>query len=775
MRSTLFVRLGRRWKTGSLNVKLLLTIVSLMLVSLLVSLVTFVVGTALTQDRLVEQQLLADAELVSQVLEARARTVATASDLLANDPHIVTSVQLDSEKALGELNSRAIVVRDRFDLDLIQIYDGQGQARTNLMLSSLYRESSLLSLVETIGPVVRVVDGHMLLLSRVTMPEGEGTVVTGLDLETELNRLILRYRLSADLGLSVDDFQVATRESLKLDADAGPSEGYYRWNMALHLGVTPVQILLLRSTTDVAHVTGTGVMVMVGSTVLTTALLVGVSVLITRSIAQPIKQLSIAAESVAQGDLSQRVEIAGNPFAIGEEDEIGVLATVFNEMVERLRGLYETLEAKVKARTQELATAAEVARAVSSSLDLDVALRRSLRLIHQQFGFYDVAIYVVEADRLVLREATSEGGRRLKAREFQVTVGHGSLVGCAATTRQPCVAQDITQDPRYLPVPELANVASEATIPLLVGETVIGVLDVQSRHKDTFTPEMVQLLVTLADQLATGVRNAQLYTQQRQTAERLSAANARLQELDEIKNQFIQNVSHELRTPLALIRGHAEMLESGMLGELEGEQCQSIDVIARRARVMAQLVEDITALLEVEVQEAPETYVDVTELTKVVVKDFATLAERNCIDLGAEISAEVPPVRGREHQLRKVWDNLINNALKFTLEGGRVRVRLYCKNGRVTFQVSDTGIGIPPEKQAHVFERFYQVDGSIRRRYGGSGLGLALVKEITQAHGGEVTLESAPEAGSTFTVVLPSSDCAEHVTLWEKQTAYCAD
>jgi len=585
-------RLIHRWRPRSLNAKLLLPIVGLMLISLLGSTLVFVAGTALTRNQLLEQQIAADAERVAEAMKARVETVTSAATMLASDPRVFVAAQEDGEEPLSVLNSRAVVVRDRLGLDLIQIYDQQGEARANLMLSNLYHESSLLGRVGADAPVVRVVEGRALLLSRATMPDEGGTVIAGIDLEPELQRLVSRYRLSADLGLSVAGFHVGTREDLPFESPDGQTDGQYSRHLPLTLGETSVDLLLVRPTSDIAQVTNTGLSVMVGSMLLTTLLLMGLSAVVIRAIVRPIRRLSAAAAIVSRGNLKQQMEMTylASPFGIGNEDEIGLLAATFNRMVDELRGLYQDLEAKVEARTGEL-----------------------------------------------------------------------------------------------------------------------------------------------------------------------TAANARLKELDRTKDEFIQNVSHELRTPLALIRGYVELLESETLGELQEEQRQPVAIIARRCRIMTKLVEDITTLLEIEARPPEMAPVSLSALAQTVVEDFEDLAERNRLALHAEIAPHLPPVMGEERYLHRVVDNLVNNALKFTPAGGAVALQLFQENGRVILQVSDDGIGIPAEKQARVFERFYQVDGSTRRRYGGTGLGLALVKEIVEAHGGQVTLESELERGSRFRVAIPAT------------------
>lgn len=757
------------WRSSSLSAKITISIAVLMFVSLLVSTLTFVLGTARTRKQLLKRQVAADTERVTETMGQRVSIVADAAALLANDPAVFTAARQDTEASLEVLNSRAVVMRDRFDLDVIQIYDREMQARTNLMLSTLYRESEFLDLADSNTPVVRVVDDRALLLSRATMPYESGAVIAGIDLETELYRLISQYRLSADLCLSVDDFRVGTSENLTFNSQGSQMEEGYIRNLTLTLGQTPVDLSLMRPATDVKQVTTTGLIVMIGSLVLTTFLLITLGAFITRSIAHPVHQLSLAADKVAQGKLDERVEIdqSFNVFGFGERDEIGLLAKTFNSMVRDLRMVYDDLEARVEARTSDLSMAAEIAEAVSSSLDLDQVLRTSTRLIREQLGLYHVGIWLTEtgASYLLLHATDDdEAGYPLDRRGLRLAIGSSSLIGTAASTAEPAVALDVSKDPLYLESPHLPETRSEAAIPLLVGESVIGVLDVQSTQTGLFSQDTIKLLSTLADQIATGVHHAQLYDQQRQTAEHLAEANARLQELDRTKDDFIQNVSHELRTPLALIRGYAESLESGLLGELKDEHRRPISVIARRSRMMTRLVDDITALLEVETREPEMAPVSLPELVRAAAEDFQALTERKHLTLRTEVAADLPPVMGQKHHLRRVIDNLVSNAVKFTPQEGAVTIRLSQNDGHVSLQVADTGIGIPLEKQAHVFERFYQVDGTISRRYGGSGLGLALVKEIIELHHGEVGLESETGHGSTFTVKIPAiGSCREEI------------
>ena len=143
------------------------------------------------------------------------------------------------------------------------------------------------------------------------------------------------------------------------------------------------------------------------------------------------------------------------------------------------------------------------------------------------------------------------------------------------------------------------------------------------------------------------------------------------------------------------------------------------------------------------------------ELALAAVEDFQAAADRAGLELKIEVTPDLPAVSGATIHLRRVLDNLINNALKFTPAGGSISVCVQSNAQHVVLQVKDTGIGIAPDQQERIFDRFYQVGSFSKRQYGGVGLGLALVKEIAEAHGGTVTVESRENEGSTFTVTLP--------------------
>jgi len=293
-------------------------------------------------------------------------------------------------------------------------------------------------------------------------------------------------------------------------------------------------------------------------------------------------------------------------------------------------------------------------------------------------------------------------------------------------------------------------------VPVQVGGRLHGALGAgHSGEKHTWHPDDLRLLEAVAQQLGLVMENVRLFEEAQQRTEELAAALVQLEEMDCLKDEFIQNISHELRSPLALIRGYAEMLDAGELGEIPPDQRQPVGIIARRARMLSDLVKDITLILEAEVSLPEPEPVPLDELVRNAVEDFQVEIEQAELSLLSESAPDLPPVSGAYTYMRRVLDNLIGNAVKFTPAGGTITVRLRQESEEVALEVSDTGVGIPADKLERIFDRFYQVDGSARRRHGGVGLGLALVKEIVEAYGGRVTVQSEVDGGSTFTAYVP--------------------
>jgi len=229
-----------------------------------------------------------------------------------------------------------------------------------------------------------------------------------------------------------------------------------------------------------------------------------------------------------------------------------------------------------------------------------------------------------------------------------------------------------------------------------------------------------------------------------------------LRRLENLRQEFVANVSHELKTPLAAIKAYAETLRIGAMCD-EQHRDRFVQRIEEQADRLHALILDMLRLARMESgKEAFEiTDVDLAAAVDACVSQRAQEASLKHITLQIDRADQNMRVRADEEGLRTILNNLVDNAIKYTPEGGQVTVR-WSRNGTMAvLQVADNGIGIAREDQNRIFERFYRVDRARSRELGGTGLGLSIVKHLAQSFGGSVALESRPSEGSTFEVQLP--------------------
>ena len=290
---------------------------------------------------------------------------------------------------------------------------------------------------------------------------------------------------------------------------------------------------------------------------------------------------------------------------------------------------------------------------------------------------------------------------------------------------------------------------------LLLGQTLVKMgLVTRETIDQTITSQIIELHAALQE----ANRTLELRVSER-TAELKRAMN-RLTELNQLKTNLISNVSHELRTPLAHIKGYVELLEEEELGDLTLEQGKAMSVISRATVRLGHLIEDLIAFSTASREgiELKLEAISIAEMAREIIDRSNAKATQEGVKLRLSVRKGISPVRADAEKLNWVIYQLLDNAIKFTPEGGRIKVWAEQVNGFVTIAVTDTGIGIPPDKLDEVFEPFHQLDGSPTRRYAGTGLGLALVKQIVEAHGSKIIAESMEDKGSTFRFELPVHD-----------------
>jgi signal transduction histidine kinase len=239
-----------------------------------------------------------------------------------------------------------------------------------------------------------------------------------------------------------------------------------------------------------------------------------------------------------------------------------------------------------------------------------------------------------------------------------------------------------------------------------------------------------------------------------ETVQRLLAEqNERLRELDRLKDEFVSLVSHELRTPLTSIRGYVELMLSE---ELNDDQRRFLGIVDRNSERLLDLVSDLLFLAQIEAGKLAIEVgsLDLKKLVEECIEASEAVAESRGVELEATIE-QLPKIEGDRTRLQQVLDNLLSNALKFTPSGGRVDVHLKRAGETAVLEVADTGLGIPAEERARLFERFFRSSSATENAIPGTGLGLTITKAIVERHGGRIEIESAENAGTTVRVHLP--------------------
>jgi signal transduction histidine kinase len=439
-------------------------------------------------------------------------------------------------------------------------------------------------------------------------------------------------------------------------------------------------------------------------------------------------------------------------FGAEDEEVLSLLASQVGVALANAR-LYEGLRTTLNRLTRLM----EVDVAISSELDLDALLRTISETTSNLLQAERSTVFIVDRDRGELWSRVAEG---LDRQEIRIPLQIG-VAGVVATSGAPVRINDAYADPRFhAGVDKRTGYQTRSILCAPMRNArgqVIGVFEVLNKQGGGFTPLDEQLLASLSSHAAVAIEKAQLYDEVQQ-------AYVQLQTLDRLKSEFLSTISHELRTPLWPILGYAEILLSGTLGELPGATRRGVQAIAESARRLLTLIESLLVFIRLDQGEVALSRepVEVLPLVRRVIGTFQGRAVERAVDLVAEVPDDLPRLLADPQELAMALNHLVDNATKFTPAGGRITVRarpVSSQDGAsgVELAVQDTGVGIPAHLQAKVFERFYQVDGSLKRQYSGAGIGLAVVKQIIEAHGSRILLDSEPGRGATFRFVLPTA------------------
>jgi signal transduction histidine kinase len=424
-------------------------------------------------------------------------------------------------------------------------------------------------------------------------------------------------------------------------------------------------------------------------------------------------------------------------------------------------------------RERELEVAREIAHAfmaAATPLELyRLALARLTPLVRASFS----SVFLRDPhDPTLLKLACAHNWPQSSARylgDLRVRVGRGPT-GKAVAESMPFHVHDVFADAAlrewWEPAREL-GFKSFISLPLRTADEASGALTFYFAEAHELNRDDTHLLVLIADQLAvTGARAESVVTlrrdleQMRVERDRLIARASETEDARRMKEEFLSNISHELRTPLTSIMGYTDLLTSGAVGELDAEQRTAVGRIESSAQVLMRLISDLLELSEVRLGRSA---------LNMAPEDAVMIARRALDEAGAppagvqlqfEPGTQRLPLLTDGEKATKVLVNLLTNAYKFTSQGSvtlSVRAVRDETNSAIEWVVRDTGIGIPPNQQAAIFDEFRQVDGSSTRLYGGTGMGLALSRALTVLLGGRLQLSSAEGSGSEFRFVVPTA------------------
>ena len=436
---------------------------------------------------------------------------------------------------------------------------------------------------------------------------------------------------------------------------------------------------------------------------------------------------------------------------------VGVLAGL---VIGRLRDTLNAERSRAEARAAEaerlrdelghrvdvLETANRCARALGSSLELDEAFGAFIRELRGLVPFERTAIVLVEGNTATTMATAGRGAGDVFPPGNSDPI-EGSLLERVLdgkmVVRRDLNERDSPADEQLLAL----GLRSELVTPLLLGARTIGMLSLSRDRPDAFSEDEVELVSLLGRLVATAVQNIRAYEAERRRVEELAR-------LSQLRADFVSLVSHELRSPMAAVIGAARTLQDRWRMLTADQRESFLALIGDETARLADLVGDVLDTSRIEAGTFSYRFEEV-DLGRVVDEavETAALAQQD-VPVVASVRGALPAIRGDRTRLRQVLGNLIENAVKYSPEGGEVRVSAAAANGAVRIAVRDAGPGIPGDQQGRIFEKFGRVDvpGASKP---GTGLGLFIARSIAEAHGGSLDVSSGAEPGSTFTLTLP--------------------
>lgn len=475
----------------------------------------------------------------------------------------------------------------------------------------------------------------------------------------------------------------------------------------------------------------------------------------------PLTRSEMALPLIVKGSVVGALDVQSNqPNAFNEED-VRALTTLAAQIAVAIDN--SNLYQETQRRASDMTFLFDVTNIAAAAETLDEALQSVAGHLHDSLKALVVGIYLpsVYADTLgtgeeytVLQPIAISGTRQpiSEIAEVRLDTPNNMLVD-VATTLEPMVINHIEDESTYLPIASEAR--SALIMPISTGNELVGLLVMEDHRRNAYDENVFALVLTLVGSLAAIIQNVVL-------VDELTATNEQLLELDRLKSDFLANMSHELRTPLNSIIGFSRVMLKGIDGPLTEMQEQDLTTIYNSGQHLLMLINDVLdqAKIAANKMDLKLDYFEAKPLVEAVKSIAIGLLKEKSVQLIVEIAPNLPKAFGDEFRTRQVLLNLVNNAVKFTPEGS-ITIRSYLTKSEKTgadmlrIDVADTGIGIEEKNLPLLFEAFQQIDSSLTRTVGGTGLGLPIAKSLTEMQGGEMFVESQINVGSTFSIIIP--------------------
>ena len=477
--------------------------------------------------------------------------------------------------------------------------------------------------------------------------------------------------------------------------------------------------------------------------------------------------LHVASRALDRYDSTQRNHL----IAIARQMSIAVENRRLFDDVSASRDELELANERLVESNRRLSALHAVAAAASQAMNLTRVLDRAMEKIREIFGFEAIRIHLYDepSGRVALRASLEKNPEQFAGID-SVSRGLG-IIGTVVESGSYLVFEDVDSDPRYdrLSCNRIARKFHHrffAVFPIRSKLQVLGAMSCIGTESRKLAMGEIQLLEALADQLAVAIENTGLYEAVNLKVDELQRKTTELELANRVKDEFLSVVSHELRTPINVIMGYTSLLKEGVLGTVKAAQEEALAKIARESKDLLSMIN--TLLYASTIDTEPVTL----DSQKFQPEELlAELRANYAVTVGPQVTmvwrypANLPALRTDRRKLRQILDNLIGNAIKFT-ERGTVAVSARSldadcaepanQQSFVEFEVTDTGVGMPEDKLTKIFEKFYQVDSSESRSFGGVGMGLYLAKRFADLLGGTILVESFPGRGSTFYLRIPA-------------------